>query len=413
MKKIIAICLLFVLLSGCAQAGASDLMKDISANPVSPAPDLGGETASITNFAVELFRTAQSTGENTLISPISVIYALSMTANGASGDTLAQMEDVLGLPVETLNTLLHSYMEQLPNGEKYKLNLANSIWFKDDDTFTVEPDFLQTNADYYGAAIYRAPFDDSTRKAINRWVKENTDGMIPEILDQIPQDAVMYLVNALAFDAQWQTIYKDTQIRDGVFTTEGGKEQKVKLMYSTEGKYLEDENATGFIKYYADRKYAFAALLPNEGITVDAYLSNMTGEHLSDLLADPVSVTVYAAIPKFKTEYSAEMSEILQKMGMTEAFDCNTADFSRLGSSGLGNLYINRVLHKTFLALDEKGTKAGAATAVEFNCESAAIQPEDVKTVTLDRPFLYLLIDCENNVPIFIGTMMNAEAGKK
>jgi serpin B len=118
------------------------------------------------------------------------------------------MERVFDIKTESLNLYLDSYMKNLPQGDKYKLSLANSIWFIDDERFMVNQDFLQANADYYGADIYKTAFNDQTCKDINNWVKERTDGMILEILDEIPQEAVMYLVNALAFEAEWSEIYE-------------------------------------------------------------------------------------------------------------------------------------------------------------------------------------------------------------
>ena len=364
--------------------------------------------AAVTDFAIRLFKESMADGENTLISPLSVLVALSMTANGADNETLSQMEAVLGMPIDQLNTWISTYMANLPEEEKYKLSLANSIWFTDDERFTVNQDFLQTNADYYGADIYRAPFDDDTCKDINKWVKDNTDGMIKNILDQIPQEAVMYLINALAFDAEWQDIYFENQVREGEFTTENGEKRNVDMMYSEENKYLEDKHATGFIKYYKDRKYAFAALLPKEGTTVSEYIASLDGEHLNDLLTNAKSAFVNTSIPKFETEYDVEMSAVLSGMGMPDAFSGATADFSKLGHSTAGNIFINRVLHKTFISVDERGTKAGAATVVEMNDECALII-EDPKQVFLDRPFVYMLIDCETNQPFFIGTMMDVE----
>ena len=391
------------LLTGSAIA-ATDLMEGITANSVAADADLSANSAALTNFGVRLFQSSITEGQNTLISPLSVLCALAMTANGAEGETLAQMEAVLGLDTDILNSWLYTYMAQLPEGGT--LSLANSIWFTEDESFTVNRDFLQANADYYGAGIYQAPFDNTTLNDINTWVKENTNDMIPKILDEIPQEAVMYLVNALAFDSRWQTVYTEYQVRDGIFTTEDGTQRDVELMYSTEGMYLEDENATGFLKYYVDRQYAFVALLPKAGGSVADYISSLTGEHLQSLLSAPEETTVYAAIPKFETETSVELSGILQNMGMAEAFDWTRANFSGIGTSEDGPLSISRVLHKTYITVDEQGTKAGAATAVEMLAGSSG-GPQDFKTVHLDRPFVYMLIDCETTLPFFIGTMMN------
>lgn len=414
MKKAIAILLtlttLCLSLTACIRADASNLVSDIKQNSVTPLDDLSAGSAAVTDFSLRLFRQAMEEGENTLISPLSVLYALSMTANGAAGETLTQMESVLGLDTDTLNQWLYSYQRQLSQNKNATLSMANSVWFRDDPSFSILPEFLQTSADYYGADIYQAAFDATTCREINGWVKKNTDGMIPQILDRIPEDAVMYLLNALAFDAEWEDAYKASWVYSGTFTTESGEARTVDMMHSNEYAYLEDENAIGLIKYYKGKSYAFAALLPNEGISVADYISTLTGAHLQELLKDPEDITVYATIPKFEASYDMEMSQILAEMGMVDAFDYRVADFSRMGSCTENNLCISRVLHKTFLSVTEKGTKAAAATTVEMNAEGAAYV-EEHKTVILNRPFVYLLIDCENHIPIFIGTLMDVNGG--
>ena len=411
MKRIIALMLVLAFslgLTACSQVSANDLMKNVPAKAVDVLPDMDTGAAAAADFGVRLFQTSMEEGKNTLISPLSVLYALAMTANGADGETLTQMEQVLGMDVDNLNSYMLAYLDLLPETKDYKMSLANSIWFKDDPDFIVEQSFLQTNADYYGAGAYKAAFDEGTRNDINNWVKEHTDGMIPEIIDEIPDEAIMYLVNAFAFDAKWADEYEEHQIREGSFTMEDGTRQDVDMMHSEEYTYLEDDLATGFIKYYKDRKYAFVAMLPNEGVSVSQYVDSLTGEHLRELLNNPQDLTVFASIPKFETEYDIEMSEVLQEMGMTDAFDWRVADFSRLGTYNVDgmNICINRVLHKTFISVSEQGTRAGAATAVEMVAEGA-MEIVEFKEVVLDRPFVYMLIDCETNLPFFIGTMMN------
>ena len=415
MKRLTALLLSFALLfslTACSKVSADDLMKDVPAKAVDVLPDMDAGAAAATDFCVRLFQTSIEEGKNTLISPLSVLYALAMTANGADGETLAQMEQVLGMDSDDLNCYMLAYMDLLPEAEEYKMSLANSIWFKDDPNFTVNESFLQTNADYYGSSIYKAAFDEGTRNDINNWVKEHTDEMIPEILDEIPDEAIMYLVNALAFEAQWDDVYDEFQVRDGIFTKEDGTKQDVEMMHADEYKYLSDDLATGFIKYYEGRKYAFAALLPNEGVTVQQYVDSLTGSHLQKMLADPEEIQVFTCIPKFESEYDIEMSEVLQEMGMTDAFDWNIADFSKLGTYNVDgmNICINRVLHKTFISVAEQGTKAGAATAVEMVAEGAA-EIQEYREVILDRSFVYILIDCETNLPFFIGTMMDVNGG--
>ncbi len=383
---------------------AENLMEGITPNPVNASDDLKSQNAAVTDFAVRLFKACEESGKNTLISPLSVLFALSMTANGAEGETLAQMESVLGMSKDELNLYLYSYMNKLPQAEKYKLSLANSIWFTDHERFTVNRSFLQTNADYYKADVYKAAFNNQTLRDINNWVKQKTDGMIPEILNEIPADAVMYLINALAFEAEWSEIYKSNEVRKGEFTKEDGTKQNVDFMYGTEGKYLEDDKASGFMKYYSGGKYAFVAMLPREGVNLSDYVASLDGESLNAMLSNPKSMTVFTSIPKFETEYNVEMSGILSEMGMSSAFDPDNAQFGGLGSSTDGNIYIGRVIHKTFISVGEKGTKAGAATVVEI-MDECFMQPIEPEEVYLDRPFVYMLIDCENNIPFFIGTM--------
>lgn len=397
-------------LTGCAfHVKAESLMEGIAPNHVSASENLVSGNSAATDFAVRLFRATSEDGKNTLISPLSVMCALAMAANGAEGRTLEQMEAVLGMSKADLNLYLYIYVNSLPQGDKYKLSIANSVWFTDDTRFTVNRDFLQTNADYYGADIYKTPFNMQALWDINNWVKDKTDGMIPKIIDKIPEEAIMYLINALAFEAEWPSPYERNQVRDGKFTKEDGAKQDAELMYDTVGTYLEDELATGFIKPYKGGKYAFAALLPKEGVSVSEYVSSLDGEHLNELLTEAEYRTVKTAIPKFENEYGVEMSNVLKSLGMTDAFEIESADFDGMGTWSDGSIYIGKIIHKTYIQVGERGTKAGAVTAIEVDGAMSA-DPTEIKQVYLDRPFVYMLIDCENSVPLFIGTVMDVKS---
>lgn len=371
--------------------------------------DEDGVNTKLTEFSIRLFeqniKDQEDGSGNILISPTSVITALGMTTFGARGETLSQMEQMFGISRATLNAYNH---QQLMNPSK-ELKLANSIWFTNDERLTVNEIFLLFNEECYGTDVYETAFNDATVDAINEWVEQNTDGMIKDILDEIPEQAVMYLINALAFEAEWEEKYDSTQMHHSAkFTNKEGKKQEATMMLSIENLYLEDESAKGFIKYYKDREYAFVALLPNEDVAIEDYVVNLTGEQIQNLLANPQEIPVDVRIPQFSYEYDIEMSEILQKMGMVDAFDGNAADFSNMAMSTQGNIWLNRVLHKTFIEVTPVGTKAGAATAVEAVDESAPFY-EEMKEVHLDRPFLYMIIDCYSNTPVFIGTVNTVE----
>lgn len=411
-STVVSLLLIFAMainFGGCAttKIHAKDLTENITRGKVTALEDLTSQNAIATDFAVRLFKASGVSDKNVLISPLSVLCALAMTANGARGETLAQMENVLGMSADELDLYLYSYMQSLPQDEKYKLCLANSTWFAESDDFKVERDFLQKCVDYYDADIYSVPFDGQTLDDINNWVSEKTDKMITNILDKFPDDIAMYLINALAFDAEWDDIYDEGQVRDGKFTKEDGTSVDATYMYSTENRYLEDENAVGFMKLYKDGKYAFVAMLPNEGVSVSEYVASLDGAAVNSLLQSPQMTRVLASIPKFETEYSAEMSEILKGMGIVDAFDSEKVDLSGIVGAG-GDIYISRVLHKTHISLAEKGTRAGAATVVEAPELAAGIietKPIEPKKVYLDRPFVYMIVDLENNIPFFIGTM--------
>lgn len=410
MKKICSLILAVALVfsvsrvfSGCTKAEAANMMEGISANPVEAAPDMKNGSRAAADFGVRLFQAGAKPGHNSLISPLSVLYALAMTANGADGETLEQMEQAFGMSVDEMNDFLYAYMSHLKKDGPNSLKLANSVWFN--NGFAPNQDFLQTNADYYNAEIYRVPFGDGTLKEMNQWVEKHTDNMIPEILDKIDPDAVMYLVNALAFVGKWQERYEAHRVNDGVFTLEDGTTQNATFMYGTENRYLEDDLATGFVKNYKNGAYAFVALLPKEGVSVEAYISSLTGEAIQNLLENSSDVGIRISMPQFEAEFSAELSDVLKQMGIVDAFNEENADFSKLSASNDRNAFINRVLHKTYIQVNPDGTKAAAATVVEA-AERAECEDE-MKAVYLDRPFVYMLIDCENNLPFFIGTMMD------
>lgn len=386
-------------LAGCNEIKAQNLMKNITAQKVDLADDLSGGNAKMTDFGVRLFKECEISGENTLISPLSVMYALAMTANGADGDTLAEMENVLGMPIGDLNNYFYSYKKSLPQGEKYKLNLANSIWV--DNTFNVKQEFLQSNADYYNIDVYKGDLNKkATLKDINNWVNDKTDKMIPKMVDENPDGTVMYLINALTFDAEWGEKYPTQKVKDGIFTCEDGTTRNISLMYKSEYYYIKDDNAQGFIKHYVDDKYAFVALLPDKDITVSEYVKSLDGAKLNQMLLNQENITVETAVPKFKTEYSVELPETLEAMGMVDAFYPG-ADFSKLGNE----VFIDAVTHKTFIDVNEEGTTAAAATYVGI--KKGISQTE--KIIYLNRPFVYMIIDCQNNVPVFMGTVMSVE----
>ncbi len=362
-------------------------------------------------FSTELFQQAMliTPEQNTMVSPLSVSLALAMTANGADGDTLAEMEDVLGsgMPMGDLNSYLSCYKDLLTGDSKSTLHIADSIWYRDDPYLTIMEDFVNTNISYYDAEIYKAPYDETTVEDINFWVKQNTNGMIPKVIEELSPASMVTLINAICFEAEWWIPYSDDQVRAGTFTNADGVAESAEMMHSDEGIYYDFGNATGFAKEY-EGNYSFVAILPEEGMTVNEWIADMDAQAVYEEIADPEYITVVTQMPKFSYSTDLELKDALAAMGMPTAFD-NTglADFSNMGLCG-GNptLYISKVIHKTDITVDNAGTKAAAVTAVIMN-DCTAVAPEYIKYVTLDRPFVYMIVDKTTNLPIFMGTVQS------
>ena len=365
---------------------------------------------SYRSYAADLFRQSCADeirdGKNVMVSPESVMMALGMTANGAKGETLSQMETALGgMGIADINTAMQYRMNRFNASDKVKFNVGNSVWVRDDaGRIQIAQDFCDNVKRIYNADTFLAPFDNTTLDDINGWVNSNTDGMIPQILDEIPPDAVAYLINAMAFEGEWAEKYEDSQIfEDDTFTNSKGEKETVSMMYSSEDNYFEDENTTGFIKYYSGDEYAFMAMLPSEGTDLADYVSDMDGEKLSKLWSS-ASGDVNVCIPEFSFDYSNELSDELKAMGMEAPFG-DGADFSAMAETSSGALYIDKVIHKTHIEVDREGTKAAAATAVQMVDECCIAETEEPKTVYLNRPFAYAIIDTESGTPIFIGAV--------
>lgn len=375
-------------------ANATDLMDGYEPQEL-PAQELSRDVSkAIGRFSLELLRRCRE-GGNTLISPLSLYGALGMTANGAGGETRQEMESILGSSTQSLNSWFYSLTESLERDKQ--LQLANSIWFKDSNSFRVKEEFLQANSTYYRAGAFKAPFTQDTVNEINHWVEEHTNGLIPGILEDINPNAVMYLLNALAFEADWEKPFENTWT--STFYTSDGTEQEATFMSGTEGIFIKDGEASGFVKYYEGQRYAFLAMLPGEGETLEAYLSGLTEERLC-ALAEGTNwerKQVKVTMPKFSLSYDRELSGVLSDMGMPSAFSLGTADFSGIGA---GDYAISRVLHKTFISVDIKGTTAGAVTSIEL-VEKAL----EITSIRLDRPFMYMIVDCQAGIPVFMGTL--------
>ena len=355
-----------------------------------------GDARILLDFCAEIARRNLNADESRAVSPVSVLYALGMTASGAQGETLSQLEEAIGLPVGSLNAFMKGYAAKLSeNGGK--VNLANSMWINEAYGLTYEPEFLNALKEYYRAEGFSGVFGPELCEKLNKWVSDNTYGMIKETLKEMDPEACMYIVNALALDLEWQ--FKYTGSFDGTFTREDGTEENCKMLLSTEYNFLKDEDTTGFIKHYKDG-FAFVALLPGEGIAMEDYLKSLSGEKIVKLLENVErGCEVNTWVPEFDGDGEFDIADSLEDMGVTDLFDEDYADLRGISDAGGNNLFISEMLQKTERKFYSEGTKAAAAPYGVFSPNSIPYE------VYLNRPFVYMILDPYENLPLFIGVV--------
>ncbi len=389
------------------KVSAKILEADAPASQVAPAAS-EQFTKGAADFSAEFFKqvmAGNSSGRNVLVSPESVLMCMGMAANGAEGETLDELTRTLcGSDLDTLNSGAKAWSDAQNDPdltELFKISSANSAWIKDMEGFNVKQDYINTVSGVYGAEIALAPFDSSTVSDINSWCSQKTDGMIPKLLNDLPDSAKMVLINAICFEAEWAEQYEEYQCTDGKFSAADGSVRDVTMLSSTEDTYVQDDKATGFVKYY-NGGYAFMAVLPNEGVSVSDYAASMTGDTLTSLFDNRSNdYDVFAKLPEFKYDWDDDIKGTLEGMGINHAFDSENAQFS--GMTDDTELYIDKVIHKTHIELDRNGTKAAAATAALMTDGAIIAEEKESREVILDRPFIYTIIDTQSGLPVFIG----------
>ena len=370
--------------------------------------------SAVLRYADQLLLKSLENDGNVMVSPASVFLALAMTMNGADGQTRDEMIETLAdasFSAEDINQFSRSWIALLTaaGGDKTDISIANSIWFR--DGFDADREFLQTNADYYLAGAQALDFaDEKSLDIINGWVDYNTNGLIEKIVEQINPSTVMYLINTVYFKSDWQSPFLKDYTRPGTFHTPEGEIQQDFMHADDPLLYFEMDGARGMVRPYDDGRFAYIAVLPHEDNHPRNWLANKNNEsifsqiHQKAMAADLVATNL--SLPKYEAEYEDTLNNILIDMGMATAFDGAAADFSLLNSGRRKGLYISEVRHKTFIAVDEKGTEAAAATSVAID-ESMVMTEQELH---FDRPFFYAIIDLENGLPLFAGILENPDS---
>jgi serine protease inhibitor len=350
-------------------------------------------------FAFELFHQtcSLSTEENIMISPLSVSYALGMTYNGAAGTTLEAFTDVLHfgeLTNQEVNETYKDLMNQLVHlDDEVLFSIANSIWYR--EGANVLEEFITTNQEYFDAATRELDFSDpKSVDIINDWIADKTNDKIQDMLDEIPSNAYMYLVNAIYFNATWKYEFDKDDTYSGTFYKDDETTSQADFMKLKGDFYYTSHSSYSAVELpYGDSAFSMVALLPAEGSTVSELIAMLDRDtwNARGTFSSPQEVQV--ELPKFKYEFKTLMNDHLKNLGLGVAFD-GGADFSRITQET--DLYISRVIHQTFIDVNEEGTEAAAATIVEMR-ESLAL------TIRFNRPFLYIIKENSTGAIMFMG----------
>lgn len=404
-----------ILSSASCEKGNSDLDKELP-DPIKI--ELRGSEAEMVKsdqqFAIEFFANvfneeAAELDKNFMISPLSLSMALAMTWNGADGETKAVMQKVLKLDGYT-DQEVNEYYEKLREAllktdPSTKLAIANSIWTN--KNIKIKDDFIRLNNEYFNSTVESVDFSDANSvKLMNKWAADNTNNLITHVLDKTNPNALMYLMNALYFKGIWTSEFNPRNTSSKPFYSEDGQTKNVDMMHQ-KSSFNYNENQTMQIVElpYGNQAFSMIVLLPKEGnkladVTQELQNSNSWGNLVSGLRSTQVDLY----LPKFKTEYSRVLNDVLEKMGMGIAFEPGAADFSRMTDA---DAFISFVEQFTYINTDEVGTEAAAVTVVGI--EPTSYQPDRTATFNANRPFIYIIRENSTGSILFMGAVKYIE----
>lgn len=355
------------------------------------------------SFAFDIFSKVvekEEQGSNIMISPLSISCALSMTLNGAKGETLEAMLEALrvnGLTPDEINVSYQKLTEALLSVDKrVKMQIANSVWSRDD--FPVKEAFIDILETYYKAeSLGFSAGDPQAPVIINAWIEDNTNGLIKEMIDEIPADVVMLLINAIYFKGMWKFQFDENDTDDLPFYKNGDVPVDVPTM-SLQEKFMiyRGENFTMAELPYGQGNFVMDIILPDETGGIGTVLETLNETSFNAWVSEARETKIDLYLPRFKYEYKKELKDILTDMGMGIAFT-GQADFTNIADY---DLCINKVLHQSFIETNEEGTEAAAATVVMIELTSAPSLPAVFRA---DHPFIYIIRETTTNSVIFMG----------
>lgn len=366
-------------------------------------------------FALDLFHRLDSQGKNLFISPYSISSAFAMCYAGAEGNTKQEMSKVFHFNAdqEQLNkgfADLDRMLEKIQENRKVELNIANSLWAQNDYPFL--PEYVSTIDKYYGADIKSIDFKrnpENARKKINAWTEEKTNDLIREIIPQgvLTPLAKLVLVSAIYFKGEWLSTFEKDRTRDEPFWVTPEDSKDVPMMgQSGFFEYAENKDTQVLILPYQGNDISMLILLPKERDGIQDLIKGLTVKHINRWIQASKTQNTQVYLPKFTIESAFSLKNVLESMGMREAFLWPGADFS--GMDGRELLYLSEALHKAWVKVDEKGTEAAAATAVVMAAGSAP--GREINMFRADHPFLFLIRENSSGSILFMGKVHDPSA---
>lgn len=414
-RQSLLVLLVPVLLSACSvlpetqEKGVQKSEAIFTPSPVKEiTPDVQHSVYGSNKLGYSLLKTL-SDGKNTLISPISLSFALSMLQNGAEGETLSGILDAMGETTdEGVNARYNGLLSSLSkSGDKDDENaltviLGNSFWLR--DSLTPKQAFVDDLVTYYDAEVYKADFSASeTIDQINGWVEDKTNGLLKDTLKEIDDDTIAYLMNTVYFKGAWVNAYTAEATFEEQFYPSAGEPISVPMMHQTKdfGYFENDFVQIAAFPYHGEM--TMKVVLPKDDI--DVLLLDTPYETLRSWFdaTDDEMVKLNVSMPKFEYDVTNSLSEPLKALGMQASFDSGKADFSSMIEIAGENVYVSDIFQNCKIINDEKGTEAAAVTVVEMVVTSAPIVEEEPIEFNCNKPFMYVIEDDATGAVLFMG----------
>jgi serpin B len=361
--------------------------------------------AANTRLSFKLFSQIlkQQPDRNIFISPASVAFALSMTYNGAKGETqqaIAQTLELQGMKLEDVNQANAALRATLTNVDpKVQLSLANSLWVRKGEAF--HPEFLQKNQNFYGAKVTDLDFSDpSTSSIINAWVKQTTNGKINQIVDakEIKPNTILFLIDAIYFKGLWTTKFDKTKTKELPFTLLNGTQKQHPIMFQHgQYQYYTNQLFQAVSLPYGQGRLSLYIFVPQKNVTLKTFYNNLKAENWEQWMSEFQPEQLLIGLPRFRLDYGLELNDTLKSLGMAIAFDENRANFTGMTPRPA---YISKVKHNTFFEVNEEGSEAAEATSVQMGTRSSPPK------LIADRPFFCAIRDNQTKTLLFMGSVV-------